>query len=78
MVGRWIDSWLVPGNQINRRDVTSFYVADETCFFEWTFACTVAGTVSECEGASIVRLQAGNIVFMREYAVTAPRYEWEG
>jgi hypothetical protein len=35
MVVRWIDSWFAPGNVVNRWDVTSLYVTDEACFFEW-------------------------------------------
>jgi SnoaL-like domain len=78
MVGRWIDSWHAPGNRVNRWDVTSLYLADEICFFEWVFECTYAGERSEFEGASIASLCAEKIVWLREYAMTAPRFEWEG
>jgi hypothetical protein len=30
------------------------------------------------EGASIARFKNGKIVSLREYAMTAPRYEWQG
>ncbi len=43
-VGRWIDSWFGAGNTVNSWDITSFYVVGETCFFEWVFACTYAGS----------------------------------
>ncbi|HLZ62335.1 MAG TPA: nuclear transport factor 2 family protein [Ktedonosporobacter sp.] len=78
MIGRWIDSWFAPGNTVNRWDVTSLYVTEEACFFEWIFECTYAGDRSGFEGASIARLAEGKIVFLREYAMTAPQYEWEG
>ena len=78
MVGRWIDSWFAPGNRVNRWEVTSFYTADEACFFEWLFACTYEGSQSSFEGASLARVRQGKILFLREYAMTAPRYDWEG
>lgn len=78
MVGRWIDSWIAPGNTVNRWDVTSLYVADEACFFEWVFEYTYMGNRTEFEGASLARFRNGKIVFLREYAMTVPRYEWGG
>jgi hypothetical protein len=78
MVGRWIDSWFVPGNIVNRWDVTSFYTVDEACFFEWIFECTYLGELHNFEGASLARLSQGKIISLREYAMTTPRYEWKG
>ena len=72
MVGRWFDSWFAPGNGVNRWEVTSFYTADEACFFEWIFECTYAGNRSSFEGASVARVSQGKIIFLREYAMTAP------
>jgi SnoaL-like domain len=73
MVGRWIDSWFAPGNRVNRWEVTSFSIGDEACFFEWIFECTYEGSRSSFEGASVARVSQGKIVFLREYAMTAPR-----
>ena len=78
MVGRWFDSWFAPGNRVNRWEVTSFYTGDEAYFFEWIFECTYAGQQYNFEGASVARLSQGKITSLREYAMTAPRYEWEG
>jgi len=78
MVSRWITSWFAPGNEVNQWDVTSLYTADETCFFEWIFECTYMGERAGFEGASIACLKNGKIVYLREYAMTAPRYEWPG
>ena len=78
-IGRWVKTWLSgEGNQVTRWDVTSFYATDEACFFEWEFECTYEGKLGGFEGASIARFKNGKIVFMREYAMTAERYEWEG
>ncbi len=78
MVGRWIASWFAPGNRVTRWDITSLYIVDETCFFEWTFECIYMGDTSGFEGTSIARLQDRKISFLREYAMAAPRYEWKG
>jgi hypothetical protein len=78
MVDRWIDAWFAPGNVVNRWDVTALYATDEACFFEWIFECTYAGDRSGFEGVSIARLSKGKIAVLREYAMTAPRYEWKG
>jgi hypothetical protein len=78
-VGRWVETWLSgEGNQITRWDVTSFYTTGEAFFFEWEFECTYGGNLAGFEGASIARFKNGKIVFMREYAMTAERYEWQG
>ncbi|GCE06863.1 nuclear transport factor 2 family protein [Dictyobacter aurantiacus] len=78
MVGRWIDSWFAPGNIVNRWDITSFFEGDDFCCFEWTFECTYDGHRSGFEGASIACFNNEKIVYLREYAMTAPRYEWDG
>ncbi len=78
MIARWIDSWFAPGNIVTRWDVTSFFATDETCFFEWIFECRYAGNLGGFEGASLTRVSQGKIIHLREYAMTAPRYEWEG
>lgn len=77
-VSRWIDSWLEPGNKVTRWDITSLYIAGETCFFEWDFECIFEGKAGGFEGASIARRDNGQLGYLREYAMTAPRYEWLG
>lgn len=76
-VGRWIDTWFGPGNEVNRWDVTSLYFTGEVCFFEWVFECTFAGNRDGFEGASVARFRNEKIVYLREYAMTDKPYEWE-
>jgi SnoaL-like domain len=78
-IGRWIDTWLGDGNEVNRWDITSLYVTGEICFFEWVFECTFDGTRAGFEGASVVRFRNGKIVSLREYGMMdAPApHEWE-
>ncbi|MBV9256816.1 MAG: nuclear transport factor 2 family protein [Ktedonobacteraceae bacterium] len=77
-VGCWIDTWFGGGNTVDGWEITSFYIAGETCFFEWVFACTYEGGYGSFEGASIAQLRKGKIVLLREYQTTKPLYEWEG
>jgi hypothetical protein len=69
---------LGPGNRVTRWDITSLYSAGETCFFEWDFECLFEGDVAGFEGASIARWDETRLAYIREYAMTAPRYEWSG
>ena len=79
MVGHWIDSWFAPGNRVDQWDVTALYTtAGEVCFCEWLFACTYGGERAAFEGASLVHFKDNKIVHLREYAMTAQRYEWHG
>ena len=72
VISRMLDSRVIPGNTVERWEITSFYVTDEACFFEWSFACTYAGRHHGFEGASIARVNQENIVFLRENAMVAP------
>ena len=76
-IGRWIDTWLGEGNEVNRWDITTLYVTGEVCFFEWVFECTFAGTHAGFEGASVVRFHSGKIVSLREYGMMDAPHEWE-
>ena len=78
MIARWIDSWFAPGNIVTRWDVTSCFATDEICFFEWDFECRYEDDLGGFEAASLARVSQGKIIHLREYAMTAPRYEWEG
>ena len=77
VVAEWIDTWLGAGNRVDRWELTSFFMTDEMCIFEWNFACTFEGKYAEFEGISLARLKNENLVFLREYAMTGKRYEWK-
>ena len=78
VIRRMLDSRVIPGNIVDRWDITSFYVTDEACFFEWSFECTYAGRHHGFEGASIARVNQEKIVFLREYATVGSQDEEEG
>jgi len=61
-----------------RWEIRSLEVLGEAGFFEWSFACTWQGERYEFEGASVVRFRDAKIASIREYASTAPAYDWDG
>jgi hypothetical protein len=77
-VAQWLDAWFGEGNRVDRWEITSVLVGEGGFAAEWRFACTWRGQASEFEGVSLVRLKGDRIAYMREYATTAPIYEWEG
>jgi len=77
VISRMLDSRVIAGNTVDRWEITSFYVTDQACFFEWGFECTYAGRHHGFEGASIARVNQEKIVFLREYATVGPQGEAE-
>ena len=52
--------------------------AGDILIAEWLFACIWRGKPGTFEGASVARLTGGKISYLREYATTAPLYDWMG
>jgi hypothetical protein len=77
-VARWIDGWLSTGNRATRWDITAFDATDDACFVEWDFACVHEGEPGGFEGATIARRVGRKPAYLREDAITAPRYDWQG
>ena len=77
-IGQWIETWFAAGGRVDRWEITSLVVADDTAAFEWSFACTWLEKAYDFEGASIAKLRGGKIASLREYCTTAPLYEWDG
>ena len=73
---RWIDVWFAQGGNVSKWEVTSFYFANETAFFEWDFACSTQWGRVEMEGASLVKFENEQIVEIREYRRTSSPFEW--
>jgi ketosteroid isomerase-like protein len=75
---RWIDTWFGAGGEVLAWEIRSLEATREAAFFEWSFACQWLGESYEFEGASVVRFRDEKIASIREYATTAPLYDWEG
>jgi hypothetical protein len=77
-VVRWVETWFGAGGAVLAWEIRSLEATHEADFFEWAFACRWLGEEYEFEGASVVRFRDEKIVSIREYATTAPIYDWEG
>lgn len=77
-VEQWMRAWFDAGGVVNGWEVTATAEAGQVLVAEWTFTCTWRGDVASFDGATIARLRGGRIAELREYATTAPLYEWTG
>jgi hypothetical protein len=77
-IARWIDTWFGAGGEVLGWEIRSLEAQGEAGFFEWSFACRWLEEQYEFEGASVVRFRDEKISSIREYATTAPLYDWEG
>jgi ketosteroid isomerase-like protein len=77
-VGRWMRAWFAAGGSVDAWDITSEASAGDVLATEWVFTCTWKGESHTFEGATIARLTGERIGYLREYATTAPLYDWAG
>ncbi|MGA9760883.1 MAG: nuclear transport factor 2 family protein [Gaiellaceae bacterium] len=77
-IARWVDTWFGAGGEVLVWEIRSLELADGAAFFEWSFACRWLGERYDFEGASVARFEESLISYIREYATTAPLYDWEG
>lgn len=78
-VRRWFDDWIKEKGKVLRWDINSSYLVEKenTAFFEWDFACNVAGKEHKLFGISIVKFSEGKISFLHEYRMTRDPYDWD-
>jgi len=77
-VEEWMNAWFDLGGSVDGWEITSEVVADATLVAEWHFECTWKGDVGAFDGSTVARLEDGRISYLREYATTAPLYDWTG
>jgi ketosteroid isomerase-like protein len=77
-VAQWMQAWFAAGGSVDDWRVTSMAETGDTQVAEWTFTCTWKGTRHTFDGATVVRIREGTIAYLREYATTAPLYDWTG
>lgn len=71
-------AWLAAGGRVIDWEITSSAALGDAEIAEWVFTCIWKGEEAAFEGASVARLNEGRIVYLREYATTAPLYDWTG
>ena len=77
-VQRWMRTWFAEGGRVLQWDIISFVGGRESAAVEWIFRCWWQEREFSLDGASVVRFFDGKIEALREYATTAPLYEWQG
>ncbi|RKN42932.1 nuclear transport factor 2 family protein [Streptomyces hoynatensis] len=77
-VAQWMRAWFGAGGTVDGWEITGEAAAGDTLVAEWVFSCTWEGKPATFDGASVARVREGRIRSLREYATTAPLYEWTG
>jgi len=71
-----VDDRLVRGRWDCRR--LGDHLVGDTEAAKWHFECTWKGEPGAFDGSTVARLDHGRIVYLREYATSAPLYDWTG
>lgn len=89
-VRAWMRAWFAAGGSVDAWEITSETETETAAgdgpdgarvqVAEWVFTCTWQGASHTFDGATIARLDAAGerIARLREYATTAPLYDWTG
>ncbi|MFD5317222.1 nuclear transport factor 2 family protein [Streptomyces sp. NPDC127098] len=77
-VEQWMRAWFAAGGSVDAWEITRQSATREVLTAEWVFSCTWQGEAATFEGATIARLDGERIARLREYATTAPLYDWTG
>ena len=77
-VRQWMLAWFGAGGSVDGWEITSNATIGDVLVAEWRFACTWKGDAAAFDGATIAKLHGNKIAYLREYATTAPLYEWTG
>lgn len=77
-VEEWMGAWFAAGGSVDAWEITSEAVAGESLVVEWSFVCTWKGAPGAFDGSTVARLEHGRISYLREYATSAPLYDWTG
>ncbi|WP_328988858.1 nuclear transport factor 2 family protein [Kribbella sp. NBC_01245] len=77
-VEQWMRAWFGAGGSVDGWEITSEGVAGDLLVVEWHFECTWKGSPGAFDGSTVARLEGGRIGYLREYATTAPLYDWTG
>lgn len=77
-VESWVSAWVAEQGRVIDWTVHDVHSVGNVETAEWTFHYTWRGKEQTFDGATIAKLQDGRISYLREYALTAPLYEWQG
>lgn len=77
-VEEWMRTWFEQGGSVTSWVVTRAFETPQSLIAEWTFSCVWNDRPATFDGATIALVDGGRIRYLREYATTAPLYEWTG
>ena len=77
-VTQWVSKWLAEDGCVIDWTVHDLRSSNESEAAEWTFHYTWRGKENSFDGATIAKLDDDKLSYLREYATTAPLYDWRG
>lgn len=77
-VRRWIAAWFAENGRVIDWTIQDLQSLGDVETAEWTFHYTWRGEEKSFNGSTIAKLDGGKISYLREYATTAPLYDWQG
>lgn len=77
-VEEWMGAWFGAGGTVDLWEITSEAATGDLLVAEWHFECTWMDSPGAFDGSTVARLDNGQISYLREYATTAPLYDWTG
>jgi hypothetical protein len=78
LVEQWMRTWLAAGGAVLGWEITAETDAGAVLVAEWKFRCWWNGNEAAFDGISTAQVHNGRITRLREYATTAPLYDWSG
>ena len=78
MVRKWADAWFAAGGRVLGWAVTDAFSTGDRIAAEWRFEYHWDGADHAFDGSTLATVHDGKVASLREYATTAPLYEWRG
>lgn len=77
MVKKWISDWHQEGGKVLSWHISSYHESGNIVFFEWDFTYSWQGEDRFIAGASIVKIEEGKILYLREYRTTETLFQYQ-
>ncbi len=77
-VQEWMRKWFEQSGVVHSWVINRDHSHPDVLIAEWTFNCVWKEQPASFDGITIAIPDSGKICELREYATTAPLYEWKG
>ncbi|MFD0793119.1 nuclear transport factor 2 family protein [Mucilaginibacter litoreus] len=78
VIAQWVSTWLAEDGRVLDWTIHELRSMGDVQIADWTFHYSWRGKENTFDGATIAKLHDGKIAYLREYATTAPLYDWQG